>query len=82
MYRAMSVRGGLVSAVAFVLAISSLYEIFEWMLTIVAAGSLSEGYNGQQGDIWDAQKDMALAFLGALVGIIIYSRPEAEVSKE
>jgi putative membrane protein len=26
-----------------------------------------EAYNGQQGDYWDAQKDMALALLGALV---------------
>jgi len=24
----------------------------------------AENYNGQQGDIWDAQKDMALAVLG------------------
>jgi putative membrane protein len=72
-YRAMSVRGGLVAAIAFVLAVSCLYEIFEWVLTIAAAGSLSEGYNGQQGDIWDAQKDMALALLGALVGIATFS---------
>ena len=26
-------------------------------------------YNGQQGDMWDAQKDVALAALGALVGL-------------
>ncbi|WP_156421075.1 DUF2238 domain-containing protein, partial [Sphingopyxis sp. H077] len=26
-------------------------------------------YNGQQGDIWDAQKDMALATLGAILGM-------------
>ena len=28
-----------------------------------------EAYNGQQGDHWDAQKDMALALVGALSAI-------------
>ena len=54
-------------AVAFVLAASALYEIFEWLLTLVLAGADAEAYNGQQGDAWDAQKDMACAGLGALV---------------
>jgi putative membrane protein len=61
----LSARGALVAAIAFVLAASCLYEIFEWLLTIVAAGETADRYNGQQGDIWDAQKDMALAALGA-----------------
>lgn len=53
-------------AVEFVLAGSALYEIFEWQLTVVMAGPDADAYNGQQGDLWDAQKDMALAGLGAL----------------
>lgn len=53
-------------AVTTVLAIGGLYEIFEWLLTLAAEGPTADAYNGQQGDIWDAQKDMALAFLGAL----------------
>ncbi|HEY2840420.1 MAG TPA: DUF2238 domain-containing protein, partial [Pirellulales bacterium] len=28
----------------------------------------AEAYNGQQGDLWDAQKDMALALAGSIVG--------------
>ena len=62
----LGVRGALLTGLTFVLAISSLYEIFEWLLTIVVAGEMADHYNGQQGDIWDAQKDMALAMLGAL----------------
>jgi putative membrane protein len=27
-------------------------------------------YNGEQGDIWDAQKDVSLALLGALLGTV------------
>ena len=29
-------------------------------------------YNGQQGDMWDAQKDMALAMLGSTITAILY----------
>lgn len=53
-------------AMTAVLAVGALYEIFEWLLTLAVAGDAADAYNGQQGDIWDAQKDMALAFLGAL----------------
>lgn len=53
-------------AVEFVLAGSALYEIFEWQLTVVMAGPDADAYNGQQGDVWDPQKDMAIAGLGAL----------------
>lgn len=62
-------RGALLSGLAFVLAISALYEVFEWLLTLALAGDLADTYNGQQGDMWDAQKDMALATLGALIPI-------------
>ena len=58
-------RASLWFALAIVTSLSALYEIFEWLLTLVAAGPLADDYNGQQGDIWDAQKDMALALLGA-----------------
>jgi len=60
-------RGAAIAVLGWVLAISCLYEIFEWLLTIVAAGETADRYNGQQGDIWDAQKDMALATLGAIL---------------
>jgi putative membrane protein len=49
---------------------SALYEIFEWALTLFAAGDTADYYNGQQGDLWDAQKDMACAQLGSAVAII------------
>ena len=55
--------------VEFVLAFSALYELFEWLLTILLAGADAEAYNGQQGDIWDAHKDMALALLGSLIAL-------------
>jgi putative membrane protein len=56
-------------AMVFVLAISAAYEILEWQVAMVFAPEFAESYNGQQGDIWDAQKDMALAWLGAALMI-------------
>ena len=36
------------------------------------SGEAADHYYGQQGDMWDAQKDMALAMLGSGVMVIIY----------
>ena len=51
---------------------SMIYELFEWALTIFLSPEDADSYNGQQGDIWDAQKDMALAMLGSSIVAIIY----------
>ena len=64
-------RLSLYIAIESVVAVSAIYELFEWGLSIVLAGPMANDYNGQQGDIWDAQKDMSLAFAGALLAAII-----------
>ncbi len=60
-------RLALYFAVEFVMAASMLYEVFEWGLTMVLSPDDANAYNGQQGDMWDAQKDMALAMVGAVM---------------
>ena len=50
-----------------VVSTSAVYELFEWGVAVVLAPDLAEAYNGQQGDMWDAHKDMALALTGAVV---------------
>ncbi|WP_112275789.1 DUF2238 domain-containing protein [Lentzea terrae] len=50
-----------------VLATSALYELLEWAIAMTLGAETAEAYNGQQGDMWDAHADMALAALGALV---------------
>jgi putative membrane protein len=62
------------TAFEFVLAFSLLYELFEWALTMVLSPQDAAAYNGQQGDIWDAHKDMSLAMLGALLGLAFTGR--------
>ncbi|WP_209348016.1 DUF2238 domain-containing protein [Pontixanthobacter sp. CEM42] len=57
-------------AVEFIIAASAMYEIFEWLLTLTLAPGQADAYNGQQGDMWDAQKDMALATAGAVVAAL------------
>lgn len=64
-------RLSLYVAVEFVMAGSCLYEIFEWLLTVIMATSDADAYNGQQGDMWDSQKDMACASVGAIVAALI-----------
>ncbi|WP_029922800.1 DUF2238 domain-containing protein, partial [Nevskia soli] len=50
-------------------AISALYELLEWAAVLVFGGFLGQAYLGTQGDIWDAQKDMALVLLGTLIAL-------------
>lgn len=55
------------ASVEIVVSTSALYELFEWGVAVVLAPEAAEAYNGQQGDAWDAHRDMALATLGALL---------------
>ncbi|MCH7391756.1 DUF2238 domain-containing protein [Acinetobacter dispersus] len=57
--------------IQFIMASSMFYELIEWWIAIGLSPEDAENYNGQQGDIWDAHKDMFLATVGALlIGII------------
>jgi putative membrane protein len=60
-----------VFATSIILAASALYEVFEWLVAVTMAPDWAESYNGQQGDVWDAQRDMALATLGAILGLSV-----------
>ena len=57
---------------AFIQSFSMMYEIFEWFLSTVMSDYDANNYNGQQGDLWDSQKDMVLAMLGSTIMSIIY----------
>ncbi len=51
---------------------SMIYELFEWLLTVFMTSEEADYYNGQQGDMWDAQKDMAWAMLGSTIMSLYY----------
>ena len=58
-------------SVEVVISTSALYELLEWGIAMTLAPDLAESYNGQQGDMWDPHKDIALAILGAVVMVTV-----------
>jgi putative membrane protein len=71
--RVVGVRGfwGYYLPLDVTMAFSMLYELIEWGSALVFGGDLGAAYLGTQGDVWDAQKDMALASTGALLSILV-----------
>ena len=59
--------------VELTLSLGALYEIAEWIVADIAFQGSEQGldYLGAQGDIWDAQKDIALALLGATITMTV-----------
>jgi putative membrane protein len=51
------------------MACSESFELIEWQAAEIFGGDLGQAYLGTQGDIWDAQKDSAMALAGALLGM-------------
>lgn len=55
------------------LSISAFYELIEWGVAGVFFPAQGDAYLGTQGDIWDAQKDIFMATLGAILATTIVS---------
>lgn len=63
-----------VRTVEFILASSAAYELLEWMVAVLFTPDWADSFLGQQGDSFDAQKDTALATLGAVITMSIVCR--------
>lgn len=57
----------------FISSHGGIYEIIEWGAAAFFGGDLGQAYLGTQGDIWDGQKDMMLAMVGAAITMIAYA---------
>ena len=82
--RTLHLRGSwsyLVPALA-ALALSSSYEIVEWWAARIVDPDLGVAFLGTQGDEWDAQKDMALALLGAAIGLGLAALHRGKTGRE
>ncbi len=55
------------------LAISACYEFVEWWAALLG-GEAATDFLGTQGDPWDTQWDMFLAFVGAMAAQLLLSR--------
>ena len=82
--RVAEVRGawGYFLPVALTMAASTLYELVEWWAAEIFGGDLGIAFLGTQGDVWDAQKDMWLATLGALIAMGITALINVNLQKD
>jgi putative membrane protein len=60
---------------------SADYELIEWGAALAFGGELGAAYLGTQGDVWDAQRDMALAALGAILSLVLIALVAARRSR-
>jgi putative membrane protein len=57
-------------AINMTLSLSAFYEIIEWIASIISKKKTKD-FVGAQGDIWDAQWDMALTLLGTIIALVL-----------
>lgn len=58
--------------VCICLAISACYEFIEWWAALIGGSGATE-FLGTQGDVWDTQWDMFMAFVGAIAAQLLLS---------
>ena len=70
-YFKLSVALSSVLAIECILATSAGYELLEWLVAVIFTPEWADSFLGQQGDIFDGQKDTALATVGAILSISV-----------
>ncbi|MBT8096175.1 MAG: DUF2238 domain-containing protein, partial [Woeseia sp.] len=65
-----------------VISTSTIYELIEWLAALVFGEGLGIAFLGTQGDIWDAQKDMALALFGSFVATLLIVALNASLDRD
>lgn len=63
------------------LAFSACYEMLEAFAASVLTPARGEEFVGMQGDIWDSQKDMFMAGLGAVVAMVVIATVRAWIQR-
>jgi putative membrane protein len=58
--------------VEITMSFSAAYELIEWLVADVFFPEEGVAYLGSQGDIWDAQKDMGIAFAGSIICMLLF----------
>lgn len=67
--------------VEITMSFSAAYELIEWAVAEVFFPGVGVAYLGTQGDAWDAQKDMGLAFSGAVLAMVLASTVKRMLAK-
>lgn len=64
------------------LSFSAVYEIIEWIAASTVDPQAGLAFLGTQGDVWDAQKDTAMAGTGALIAMIVVALINLKYQKD
>ncbi len=67
-----SARSAAIYSVVIIMAVANFWELVEWLYAEIDGGSAGLAFLGSQGDVWDAQKDMLMDTLGAILGATIF----------
>jgi putative membrane protein len=60
-------------SICIAMAISAWYELIEWWAALIM-GQGADEFLGTQGDQWDTQSDMFMAFIGSTVAMVLLAR--------
>ncbi len=60
----------LLLSTSFILCLATIFELIEWTVAEFTDSETGETYVATQGDVWDAHKDIVLAWIGS--GIVGY----------
>ena len=84
LWRLVTTRGAwsLWLAAVSIIGMSSFFEIVEAVIAQLVHPELGAAYLGTQGDIWDAQKDMAAVFLGAALAAALMARGRSGADRQ
>lgn len=64
-----------------IFSFSAIYEILEWSTVLNISPKIGLLFLGSQGDVWDTQKDMASAGIGAITAMLIVFLVHISLSK-
>ncbi len=69
-------------SISTITAVAGLWEVFEWLVAVTAYPELGAQYLGLQGDVWDPQKDIILAVVGAAVEHAVFASRQEKALKD
>ncbi|MCG9682240.1 DUF2238 domain-containing protein [Vibrio sp. Isolate23] len=76
----MSIKLAMAFALFAIMSLAAGYEIIEWWYAALVGGDEGIAFLGSQGDIWDAQKDMLMDTLGALLSLTLLASQQRVLS--
>jgi putative membrane protein len=79
---AATIKASLWFTFSIIVSISAIYELLEWAAAMLFHPELGIAFLGTQGDVWDAQKDMLAADIGALINLFLFYPLYKNLKKE